>query len=115
MSPSLTLEGWTWKRVTSLAAGAGMAVASYMTIRHFFAANYPESIWEGSFCDISAFFNCDSSAYSSISAIAGVPIGVFTDMLLGVWAANKDVLGASEAETTGKVLTLVKSALGIGE
>jgi hypothetical protein len=47
MSPSLTLEGWTWKRVTSLAAGAAMAVASYMTIRHFFAANYPESIWEG--------------------------------------------------------------------
>jgi len=83
MSPSLTLEGWNWKRMASLVAGAGMTVASYLTIRHFFTANYPESIWEGSFCDISAFFNCDSSAFSGISAIAGVPIGVFGAVLGG--------------------------------
>ena len=110
MSPSLTLEGWTWKRVASLAAGAGMAVASYMTIRHFFAANYPESIWEGSFCDISAFFNCDSSAYSSISAVAGVPIGVFGAILGGLVVLGA-LIPSSALERTNKSLALVN---GIG-
>jgi uncharacterized membrane protein/protein-disulfide isomerase len=110
MNPSLTLEGWTWKRVTSLAAGAGMAVASYMTIRHFFAANYPESIWEGSFCDISAFFNCDSSAYSSISAIAGVPIGVFGAILGGMVVLGA-LIPSAALERTNKSLAL---ANGVG-
>jgi hypothetical protein len=36
-------------------------------MRHFFAANDPDSIRESSFCDNSAVFNCGSSAYSSIS------------------------------------------------
>jgi uncharacterized membrane protein/protein-disulfide isomerase len=111
MSPSLTLEGWTWKRVTSLAAGAAMALASYMTIRHFFAANYPESIWEGSFCDISAFFNCDSSAYSSISAIAGVPIGVFGAILGGLVVLGA-LIPSSALERTNKSLALV-NAIGV--
>ena len=110
MSPSLTLEGWTWKRVASLASGAGMALASYMTIRHFFAANYPESIWEGSFCDISAFFNCDSSAYSSISAIAGVPIGVFGAIIGGLVVLGA-LIPSTALERTNKSLAL---ANGIG-
>ena len=111
MSPSLTLEGWTWKRVTSLAAGAGMALASYMTIRHFFAANYPESIWEGSFCDISAFFNCDSSAYSSISAIAGVPIGVFGAIIGGLVVLGA-LIPSPALERTNKSLALA-NGLGV--
>jgi len=110
MSPSLTLEGRTWKRMASLVAGIGMVLASYMTIRHFFAANYPESIWEGSFCDISAFFNCDSSAYSSIAAIGGVPIGVF-----GAIAGGMVVLGAvlpsAPLERTNKSIALIN---GVG-
>jgi len=110
MSPSLTLEGWTWKRVTSLVAGAGMVLASYMTIRHFFAANYPESIWEGSFCDISAFFNCDSSAYSSISAVAGVPIGVFGAIIGGLVVLGA-LIPSMALERTNKSLAL---ANGIG-
>ncbi len=110
MSPSLTLEGWTWKRVTSLVAGACMVLASYMTIRHFFAANYPESIWEGSFCDISAFFNCDSSAYSSISAIAGVPIGVFGAIIGGLVVLGA-LIPSTHLERTNKSLAL---ANGIG-
>ncbi len=87
-----------------------MVVASWLTIRHFFAANYPESIWEGSFCDISAFFNCDSSAYSGIAAVGGVPIGVFGALLGGLV-----VLGAlfpsAALERTNKTLSLVN---GIG-
>jgi uncharacterized membrane protein/protein-disulfide isomerase len=110
LSPSLTLEGWTWKRVTSLAAGTGMVVASYMTMRHFFAANYPESIWEGSFCDISAFFNCDSSAYASISSIAGVPIGVFGAIVGGLVILGA-LIPSALLERTNKTLALLN---GIG-
>jgi len=54
-----------------------MMVFSILTIRHFYLANYPESIFEGSFCDISAFLNCDSSAFSVISQVIGIPIGYF--------------------------------------
>jgi len=54
-----------------------MIAASTLTIKHFFDANYPASIWEGSFCDISAFFNCDSSAFALISQVGGVPLGYF--------------------------------------
>jgi uncharacterized membrane protein len=73
----LTIGGRPIARSLSFLFGVGMIVASIMTIRHFFLANYPTSIYEGSFCDINAFFNCDSSAYSVISQVAGVPLGYF--------------------------------------
>jgi len=65
-----------------------MIVASLLTIRHFFSANFPASIFEGAFCDISAFLNCDSSAYSPIAHFYGVPMGFF-----GVMAGALVVLG----------------------
>ncbi|MCL7983480.1 MAG: hypothetical protein M8862_13220, partial [marine benthic group bacterium] len=65
----LTIGGHPARRLASFAAGLGMVVFSLLTIRHFFEANYPDSIFAGSFCDISAFFNCDSSAYSSLSTL----------------------------------------------
>ncbi|NNK49320.1 MAG: thioredoxin domain-containing protein [Gemmatimonadetes bacterium] len=110
MNPSLTLEGWTWKRAASLVAGTGMVLASYMTIRHFFAANYPESIWQGSFCDISAFFNCDSSAYSSIAEIGGVPIGVFGAIVGGLVVLGA-LLPSAPLERTNKSIALIN---GVG-
>ncbi len=110
VSPSVTLEGWNGRRGASLVAGSGMVVASYMTIRHFFAANYPESIWEGSFCDVSAFFSCDSSAYSSIASVAGVPIGVFGAML-GALVAFGALFPSVGLERTNKTLSLLN---GIG-
>src|SRR5512146_2808290 len=77
MQRSLTLNGANLPRALSFVSGLGMMLFSWLTIDHFFAANYPESIWQGSFCDISAFFNCNSSAFSNIAAIAGVPLGFF--------------------------------------
>src|SRR5690242_4635238 len=86
MHTSLTLEGVSWPRSLSLAAGVGMVGASVLTIQHYFAANYPASIYQGSFCDINAFFNCNSAAFSSISAVAGVPLGYF-GVMVGALAA----------------------------
>jgi hypothetical protein len=89
MANALTLKGSGLKRIWSFIAGAGMIAASAMTIQHFFAANFPESIYEGSFCDISAFFNCDSSAFSSIAHFGGVPMGWF-----GLLVGSLVVLGS---------------------
>ncbi len=88
-----------------------MIAASVMTIRHFFLANFPESIFEGTFCDISAFFNCDSSAYSPIAHFRGVPMGFF-----GLMAGALVVLGAlfpsASFERTNKFLAYF-NALGV--
>ncbi len=108
---TLTLGGGKIRRVLSFIAGAGMIAASVMTIDHFFKANYPKTIFAGSFCDISAFFNCDSSAFSEISQVAGIPLGFF-----GVFMGALIVLGTvfpSEAfERTNKSLSLL-NVLGV--
>jgi len=108
---SLTLPGSGARRLWSFIAGAGMIAASVMTIRHFFLANFPESIFAGSFCDISSFFNCDSSAFSSIARIAGVPMGYF-----GLFVGSLVVLGvifpSADFERTNKSLSLL-NGLGV--
>ncbi len=110
MHRTLTLDGYG-RRILSFLAGAGMMAASIMTMRHFFLANYPSSIYEGAFCDISAFFNCDSSAFSVISQVIGIPIGYF-----GLFAGGLVALGAlfpSEAfERTNKSIALA-NVLGV--
>jgi len=83
-----------------------MIVFSALTVEHFFAANYPTSIFEGSFCDINAFFNCNSSANSAISAIAGVPIGWFGIMLGGLVALGA-VFPSGGLERTNRSLAIL--------
>jgi len=69
MANGLTVESTYGRRFLAFIAGAGMAAASFMTIQHFYNANFPASIYNGSFCDISAFFNCNSSAFSIIAHV----------------------------------------------
>jgi uncharacterized membrane protein len=111
MAESLTLDGKFWRRFWSFVSGSGMVAASFLTIQHFFNANFPESIFKGAFCDISSFFNCDSSAYSAISHFWGVPLGFF-----GLMAGALVVLGAlfpsAAFERTNKFLSLL-NALGV--
>ena len=88
-----------------------MIAFSALTIRHFFAANYPASIFAGSFCDINAFFNCNSSAFSALAQIAGVPLGYF-GFFLGTLVCL-GVLFPSEAfERTNNTLAWL-NALGV--
>jgi uncharacterized membrane protein len=111
METSLTVGKHPWRRLWSLLAGAGMIAASVLTIRHFYMANFPDSIYKGAFCDISAFFNCDSSAFSRIAQFWGVPMGWF-----GLVVGALVVLGASfpspRFERTNKSLSLL-NALGV--
>jgi len=103
---TLTLDGLTLPRVLSFLAGSGMIAASVMTIDHFFKANYPKTIFAGSFCDISAFFNCDSSAFSEISQIMGVPLGFF-GVIMGLLVVLGTVFPSEAFERTNKSLSLL--------
>jgi uncharacterized membrane protein/protein-disulfide isomerase len=106
MQSSLTLNGLSWRRILSLVFGLGMAVASVLTIEHFFTNNYPTSIFEGSFCDLNAFFNCDSSAYSPISQIWGVPLGYF-GLFVGALVALGAVFPSVAFERTNKTIAIL--------
>lgn len=107
---SPTLES-RWPRSASFAAGAGMIAFSALTIRHFFAANYPATIYAGSFCDINAFFNCNSSAYSPLAQIAGVPLGYF-GLFLGGLVCLGAVFPSARFERTNQSLAAA-NALGV--
>jgi len=108
---TLSLSRRRLPRFLSFVAGAGMITASFMTIDHFFRANYPKTIFEGSFCDISAFFNCDSSAFSSISQIMGVPLGFF-GLFLGALFVLGMIFPSEAFERTNKFLSLL-NVLGV--
>ena len=108
---SLTLDGHYWRRFWSALTGAGMVAASFLTIRHFYLANFPESIFMGSFCDINTFFNCDSSAYSSIAQFWGVPMGYF-GLFVGALVFLGALFPSAAFERTNKSLSLL-SALGV--
>jgi len=108
---TLTLGGWKIRRALSFVAGAGMIAASVMTIDHFFKANYPKTIFAGSFCDVSAFFNCDSSAFSEISQVLGIPLGFF-GLFMGALIVLGTIFPSEAFERTNKSLSLL-NVLGV--
>jgi uncharacterized membrane protein/protein-disulfide isomerase len=108
---TLTLGGWKLRRVLSFFAGAGMIAASVMTVDHFFKANYPKTIFAGSFCDVSAFFNCDSSAFSEISQVMGIPLGFF-GLFMGALIVLGTIFPSEAFERTNKSLSLL-NVLGV--
>lgn len=111
MNISLTLNGVTIPRILSFVAGLGMMAASALTIQHYFAANFPETIFEGSFCDLNAFFNCDSSAFSSLSQIGGVPLGYFGFFVGGLVSLGA-LFPSRGFERSNKSISLL-NALGV--
>ncbi len=111
MEISLTLGGTRWPRILSFFSGIGMMAASLLTLQHYFKANFPKSIFEGSFCDISAFFNCDSSAFSPISQIMGIPLGYF-GLVVGVLVALGALFPSEKFERTNSFLAIF-NALGV--
>lgn len=111
MERSLTLNGMRWPRIASLICGLGMIVFSALTIHHYFAANYPATIWQGSFCDISSFFNCNSSAFSVIAAVWMVPLGYF-GLIVGGLLALGAVFPSEDFERSNQFISLI-NVLGV--
>lgn len=110
-STSLTVNGARIPRILIFFSGIGMMAASILTIQHFFLANYPESIFEGSFCDISAFFNCDSSAFSPISQVIGIPLGFF-GLIIGALVTLGSLFPSENFEKTNTFIALF-NGLGV--
>lgn len=100
----LTLNGPTLPRFFSFVSGAGMITASVLTIQHFFAANYPATIFTGAFCDINSFFNCNNSAFSNISQVMGVPLGYF-GLFMGALIVIGTMIPTEAFERTNKFLS----------
>lgn len=111
MEQSLTLGHKLGRRALSFSFGLGMVVFSVLTVDHFFNANYPATIWQGSFCDINAFFNCDSSAFALISEVGGVPLGYF-GLVVGSLVMLGAVFPSPGFERSNKTLSLV-NAVGV--
>ncbi|MDH4218122.1 MAG: thioredoxin domain-containing protein [Candidatus Aminicenantes bacterium] len=110
-SSTLTVDRVRVPLILIFFSGIGMMAASILTIQHFFLANYPESIFEGSFCDISAFFNCDSSAFSSISQLMGIPLGFF-GLIVGALVALGTLFPSESFERTNTFIALF-NGLGV--
>ena len=111
MADALTVDAGFGRRFLSFIAGAGIIAASFLTIQHFYAANFPESIYKGSFCDISAFFNCASSAFSKIAHYQGVPLG-WPGLFLGALVVLGAFFPSRAFEKTNKALSLL-NAIGV--
>ena len=106
MRLTLTLDAPPVRRWLSFIFGLGMAVSAFLTIQHFFLANYPESIFEGSFCDISAFFNCDSSAFTAIARVFGIPIGLF-GFIIGALVMMGVLFPSEKLERTNGFISVI--------
>lgn len=109
MTESRSALARPWPRTLTLVSGLGMMVFSALTVAHFFAANYPETIWAGSFCDINAFFNCDSSAFSPVAQVLGVPIGLF-GFVVGALVLHGALVPSDRLERTNKTIALANAA-----
>lgn len=108
---SLTVRGINKISLLHLVISTLVVVSSFLSLQHFFVANFPSSIFEGSFCDISGFFNCDSSAFSFISHIFGVPLGYF-GMAVGLASLMGIFFPSLAFERTNKFLNFF-NVLGI--
>jgi len=113
MAEPLTVQDTGWRRVLSFISGMGMIVTSLLTIRHFFSANFPETIFRGSFCDINTFFNCDSSAYSPIAHFQGVPLGYF-GLIVGGLVSLGAVFPSKAFDQTNRSISLLNAVGVIG-
>ena len=73
---SITTEGITGPYFLLIVLSvAGMAVSLYLT-NNYMQAKFPQGLATASACNINSFFNCNSSSFSPISNIAGLPISV---------------------------------------
>jgi predicted DsbA family dithiol-disulfide isomerase len=79
-----------WLGGLSFLAGLGMIVCSAQAMEHFYAANYPAATFQGEFCDLTHYCNCDSFDYSELSQLGHVPIAY-----LGLMAGFLICLGAA--------------------
>lgn len=89
---------------------AAICVSLYL-IKHFFDANFPQTLEAASsLCSISSFINCDSATFSAWAHFWGMPTGVF-GLVFGICILVGVCIGSERLEQQNKLLALVN---GIG-
>jgi protein-disulfide isomerase/uncharacterized membrane protein len=113
MQRSLTLRGWTLTRGLSLGLGTAMAVVAALTVEHFFAVRFPDSIAAAAACEPDSFFRCGDSANAAVSALYGAPIGVF-GFVVGALLVIGALLPSAPLERTNRTISYVNAVLATG-
>ncbi len=93
--------------------GLIMVVVSIYLTNHYFQIFFPEGLASKSACNISSFFNCDTTTQSNISNIMGVPISLF-GLLFGVLLLLSYLFHNKEVEGTNHILSYINLAGCIG-
>jgi protein-disulfide isomerase/uncharacterized membrane protein len=111
------------QKIIFFAMGLLMAVFSIYLTSHYFTVKYPTGFEEGSMCNISSFFNCDSTTLSPFGNIAGIPISIF-GILVGAFLMVTYLFKSDEAEGTlytvlglnvvGCIVLFLYSIIGLG-
>lgn len=101
----LTLNGITAQNAFyTLISVIMIGISIYLT-SHYYDTIYPTSLGGGStICNISSFFNCDAATYSSIAAIAGVPISFF-GVLIGLIFLGSVIFPSAHFEKTASAIS----------
>lgn len=111
---SLTLNGMTLPNLALIILSIGIVSVSIYMTSHFFSEHFPTTLGSSSkFCDISSFWNCDSATFSNLSAIALIPISVFS-LILGLFFLAHSIFPSVGSEKTGKFLAFLNMAGCLG-
>ncbi len=107
---NLTRVWGSKSRIAILTLGTACVLISLYLTEHFYSAYYLKGGLSGSFCNISSFWNCDSTTFSPISNIFGIPIALF-GVLFGLLTVFSGILNNRKVQQTGFFLA-AGNALG---
>ncbi len=112
MKKNLTSQGLSLVNATLTVISLAIICVSLYLIKHFFDANFPESLDAASsaLCSISSFLNCDSATFSPMAHFFGIPTGVF-GLVFGICILIGVFAGSQRLEQQNKLLSIIN---GIG-
>ena len=119
----LTLNGMTGINFLFIFLAVAMIGTSiYLTV-HYYDTLYPTKLGGDSLCNLNSFFNCDSSTYSPLAAIAGVPTSFF-GLIVGLLFLFSSLMPSEALEKTcsavakynfiGCILLFIYSLVALG-
>jgi protein-disulfide isomerase/uncharacterized membrane protein len=97
---SLTLNGMTGMNFLFIMNAVAMIGVSIYLTTHFYDTLYPTKLGgAASLCNLSNYFNCDASTYSSLASLAGVPTSFF-GIIVGLLFLFSSLMPSDSLEKT---------------
>jgi len=108
---TLTTNGMTPKNFLFLFFSVLMIFVGLYLNNHYMQTMYPEGIQNSSsLCDISSFFNCDTTTKSMFGNIMGVPTSLF-GVILGLLGLITSIGGNKKLEDTTRFVFLINAVI----